>query len=257
MNRDDDDSEGRVVDVRVRRVLDSGGVERQRDATVFCIEKQRTLGLDECMACERCSGLRFESVQHRAQITCGGPPRAELSTALPSEFRAGASDAPVHTPISALMGTEVLCIRADLPLESLTAMLSDSPMAAVPVVDADGVPIGIVSRTDLFRRLAEDGDTREVSNVPTRADGAVEPGLHEHRWAELSAGDFMTPVVLTLPESASVAQASAFMSFEGIHQIPVVSEHGKVVGMLSSLDVLRWLAHRSGYLVPLRPTTAR
>ena len=180
---------------------------------------------------------RYEGTQQDgARITCGGSAGAEPSTALPGDFRAGADEAPTHTSISAVMVSEVVCIRDDLALDSLVAMLSHSQVAAFPVVDAEGAPIGIVSRTDLFRRLAEEeGDTDQ----------------------RLCARDLMTAVVLTLPEWSTVAQAAAFMSFEGIHQIPVVSEHGKVVGMLSSLDILRWMAHRSGYLVPLRPTTAR
>jgi signal-transduction protein with cAMP-binding, CBS, and nucleotidyltransferase domain len=40
------------------------------------------------------------------------------------------------------------------------------------------------------------------------------------------------------------------MAFEGIHRLPVVGASDQVVGLVSSLDVLRWLAQRSGYLVP-------
>jgi CBS domain-containing protein len=60
----------------------------------------------------------------------------------------------------------------------------------------------------------------------------------------------MTPVTFVLPENASIAQAAALMAYEGVHRIPVVSCSGDIVGLVSSLDVLRWLGQASGYLVP-------
>jgi CBS domain-containing protein len=40
------------------------------------------------------------------------------------------------------------------------------------------------------------------------------------------------------------------MAFEGVHRLPVVSDGGEVVGILSALDVLRWFGRRAGYLIP-------
>ena len=250
----EDEPVARLTDVRVRRVLDTGGAELQREATVFCEEQGRSLPLADCMACSRCFGLRFDPGQSRARILCGGPMSAELATSLPKEFRAGTDEAPVHTPISRLIGREVVCIRGDLPFDSLVRLLADGPVAALPVVDETGAPIGIVSRTDVFRCIAAEGDTSER---PTEETARLGRGFHVDRWAERTAAEFMNPVVLSLHEATSVAQAAAFMAYEGIHQVPVVSDERKVVGILCTLDVLRWIAHRSGYLVPVRGDTSR
>lgn len=59
-------------------------------------------------------------------------------------------------------------------------------------------------------------------------------------------------MVFTLPESASLSKAAALMAFEGVHRLPILSNDGKVVGILSALDVLRWLAKQQGYVVPKR-----
>ncbi|MBW2213707.1 MAG: CBS domain-containing protein, partial [Deltaproteobacteria bacterium] len=40
------------------------------------------------------------------------------------------------------------------------------------------------------------------------------------------------------------------MAYEGIHRLPVVDAAGKVVGLLSSLDILHWLACKTGNAVP-------
>jgi len=59
----------------------------------------------------------------------------------------------------------------------------------------------------------------------------------------------MTDVSFTLNEGASVSQAAALMALESILGIPVVDRRGQVVGALSSLDVLYWLACETGYVV--------
>ena len=76
------------------------------------------------------------------------------------------------------------------------------------------------------------------------------PGFHVYEPAKLTAGDVMSPLVLTLHESSNIGQASSLMAYEGVHRLPVVSDEGRVVGILSSLDVLRWFGRRSGYLIP-------
>jgi CBS domain-containing protein len=39
------------------------------------------------------------------------------------------------------------------------------------------------------------------------------------------------------------------MTIEGVHRVPVIDHGGKVVGMISSLDVMRWVAAEDGYPV--------
>jgi CBS domain-containing protein len=39
------------------------------------------------------------------------------------------------------------------------------------------------------------------------------------------------------------------MAFERVHRLPVVGVAGEIVGVISSLDVLRWFANEHGYVV--------
>jgi CBS domain-containing protein len=93
----------------------------------------------------------------------------------------------------------------------------------VPVVDTAGRPVGIVSKTDVI--------------------------AHRHDGSLATAADAMTPVVVAVPESASVPLAAALMIHQRVHRLPVVAEDGRVIGMLSTLDVTRWIASRHGYLL--------
>jgi CBS domain-containing protein len=64
----------------------------------------------------------------------------------------------------------------------------------------------------------------------------------------------MTPLVFSVPETATLAEASALMAYEGVHRLVVVGPDNAIVGIISSMDVLRWVARQSGYLFPMGPT---
>jgi CBS-domain-containing membrane protein len=58
----------------------------------------------------------------------------------------------------------------------------------------------------------------------------------------------MTPAVYSFTPETTVADATAVMAFEGTHHLPVVDEAGTLVGMVSALDILDWIARQAGYI---------
>jgi CBS domain-containing protein len=56
----------------------------------------------------------------------------------------------------------------------------------------------------------------------------------------------MLRVALSVPESAPVTRAAALMTSQGAERVAVVSDDGVVVGVLSALDVVGWMAAASG-----------
>jgi CBS domain-containing protein len=134
------------------------------------------------------------------------------------------------TPISALMSSDVCCVRPDVSIQALAALLIEGGLSGVPVVDERGQPIGVVSQTDLVRHHYESGTA--ASHQPPS-----------------TVVDIMTDVSFTLDEGASVSQAAALMALEGVDRVPVVDPRGQLVGILSSFDVLYWLACETGYVV--------
>jgi CBS domain-containing protein len=57
-------------------------------------------------------------------------------------------------------------IDPDLPLEDAFRFLEDQDLKRVPVVDGDGRLIGVLSRSVLQRRLAEDEEPAEADEPP-------------------------------------------------------------------------------------------
>jgi CBS domain-containing protein len=133
------------------------------------------------------------------------------------------------TPISALMSSDVRCVRPDVSVQALASLLIEGGLSGVPVVDERGEPIGIVSQADLVRHHYESGTASH--QTPS------------------TVVEIMTDVSFTLDEGASVSQAAALMALEGVDRVPVVDPRGQLVGILSSFDVLYWLACETGYVV--------
>ncbi|MCA9673308.1 MAG: CBS domain-containing protein [Myxococcales bacterium] len=124
------------------------------------------------------------------------------------------------TTVGEVMSTKLSWAKASMPIADLTALLIDEGVSAAPVLDDARRPIGIITKTDLVK-LGDCG-ARTVAEL-------------------------MTTTTYSLQESTSIADAIATMGFEGIHHAPVVNDDGTVTGMLSSVDLLRWIAQREGY----------
>lgn len=150
-----------------------------------------------------------------------------------------------RVPVTGIMTKSVVRVRPDMTLEALADLLLRTGLSRVPVVDARGKVVGLVSKTDVLAEHQQRGDTSEEeapARLPLRQGGAYEePGMHVHAVGPTVA-DVMTSPVVALPETATVADAAELMAAYQLHGLPVVSPAGRLLGMVSSLDVLSWLA---------------
>lgn len=132
-------------------------------------------------------------------------------------------------PVTQIMSRDVICARPDLTIEAVIDLVVHNYIGCVPVVDARGRPVGMISSRELIEPLANRVATAEESP----------------RWCELapqSAGEVMQRITLSLDQYATVSDAASMMTREYIHHIPIVSTKGTVIGLVSSLDVVTWLA---------------
>lgn len=157
-------------------------------------------------------------------VQCNAPTDHVPRSVEPARHRRVPSDAD-RTTVREVMSREVLCVTPDVPIESLVHLLVERRVSGVPVVDPSGHPVGVASKSDIAALKAGEEHGRVVS-------------------------DIMMPIAFTVVESASLSQTAALMAYEGVHRIPVVSVTGQVIGIISALDVARWLARRDGYILP-------
>lgn len=137
-----------------------------------------------------------------------------------------------------------------MSLEALTDVFLERGFGGAPVVDENAQPIGVVSKTDLLDQRFVAGDTGEAVArgwEASRGHQRVQlgPGIHVEQVPYDTVADAMTRAAITLPEDAPVAQAAAIMVRQGIHRVLVVSEDGKLTGIVTGSDIMRWVARRA------------
>lgn len=83
---------------------------------------------------------------------------------------------PPTMPILDVMAVDVFTASADDELTVIARVMADRGVGAVPIVDGDGVPVGIISYVDVLRRLVDDeGTAEEALELMDRAEFVAHP----------------------------------------------------------------------------------
>ena len=143
-----------------------------------------------------------------------------------------------------VMTTRVITVTADRPVSEIAKLLLKHRISAVPVVDADGRLLGIVSEGDLMRR--EDAGTEAPRSwwlrVFSTADEAAADFAKSHGRL---AREVMTRKVTTVAEDTPLAEVARLLERHGVKRVPVVRD-GRVVGVVSRANLLQGLAAAPG-----------
>jgi len=164
------------------------------------------------------------------------------------------------TPVSSIMSTRIISFTADTTVETATRTMLERGISGAPVVDEAGRPIGMVSKTDLLEAWYEQGkaeadEAAEEGELTVQQGGytcSLGGGFHVEHTQSVAVGDIMVPYLLAVSSRAPISLAAALMAYEGVHRLLVLNESNEMVGIVSSLDVLRWLAQLSGFCLPHR-----
>jgi CBS domain-containing protein len=129
------------------------------------------------------------------------------------------------TPVAVYARTHVVTVAHDLPAEGVLRLLEERGISAVPVLDAEGAPIGVVSRTDLLR-----------VGAPRCEDGRYRSFLVD--LPALSATDVMHRGVVTVRRTTSVAEAAEVMAKRHLHRVFVEDERGGLSAVFGTREAM-------------------
>ena len=148
-------------------------------------------------------------------------------------------------PVSWAMNREVISVQPDLLLTSLENLFVSQDLSRVPVIDDAGVLLGIVSKTDLVTHHLDEGDSvdHRIAGMPDR-EGVRRVGAGFHMDTENgdTVADLMCQTVVTVTEDTTIGRAAELMAVNRVHGLPVVAVGGEVIGWISALDVVSWVA---------------
>ncbi len=141
-----------------------------------------------------------------------------------------------------LMTRDVITVHPETSLRDAARMLMRSRIGGMPVIDADGAIIGILSEGDLVRWSEELGE-RQAWWLNMLADGFdLSPDfLAEIRSEHARVRAAMHKDVVSIPESLPAREVARLMADRHFKRLPVVRD-GKLVGIVARADLVRALA---------------
>jgi len=127
--------------------------------------------------------------------------------------------------VADIMQGAVRTVAGDTPVSELVAVLAAAKVTGLPVVDARGRVIGVVSSTDLIAAQAG-------MRCATEREILLE---------QTPARDIMTPQPLMIEPTAQLHEAARHMLYADVRRL-FVEEHGVLVGVISHTDIVRAVA---------------
>jgi CBS domain-containing protein len=137
----------------------------------------------------------------------------------------------MSSTVKDVMSTHVIAVRQRAGYKEMAAMLRDQRVSAFPVIDDDNKVIGVVSETDLLAKEALEG------TVP----GTLQSLPRQHVRSQVNgvtAAELMTKPAVTIGPDKPVTDAARLMFTMRVKRLPVVSDDGTLIGIVTRSDVL-------------------
>jgi CBS domain-containing protein len=141
--------------------------------------------------------------------------------------------------VSDVMTRNVVSIRSDDTILKAARLMLQNRISGLPVVDAEGGLIGMVTEGDFLRRA----EINTARRRPKWIEFLLGPGRLADEFTRASGRrvqEVMTQGPVTVAEDASLATAVELMERNRIKRLPVVRD-GKIVGIISRANLVRAL----------------
>jgi CBS domain-containing protein len=151
-----------------------------------------------------------------------------------------------------VMTKDVVTVGPETTVGEIAALLVRHRIGAVPVVSSDDRRLlGLVSQTDLVHRSETGTEKRREWWLEAFADPDARAREYVKSHGQ-KARDVMTRIVVSVSESASLAEVADVLDANRIRQVPVISQ-GRLAGIISRANLVRALAEVSITAPATRP----
>jgi CBS domain-containing protein len=149
-----------------------------------------------------------------------------------------------------LMQHNVICVASNETLFDALELMTENHVTGVPVLDANDRCIGLVSSTDILE-VEHDGsgaaDFGRFYDPDTgRWEDVALTTFHKERLSEIRVSDVMSSMLISVAPDAKLTDICAIMSENEVHRLLVVDEQLGLHGLISSTDVVSWIADQAG-----------
>ncbi len=147
-----------------------------------------------------------------------------------------------------IMSTKVVTVSPSTSVRDIAGLMVEKHVSGLPVLNDNGTLVGMVSEGDLLRR-PEIGTQKHRRRWVSFFSGVDSQAREFTKSHALRAGDVMTKQVIHVSEETPLGDVVGLMEKHNIKRLPVLSD-GKLVGIVSRVDLLRALAARQVQPIP-------
>ena len=130
---------------------------------------------------------------------------------------------PHHRTVADVMTSRVHVASPATPFKLLVRLIEENRISAVPIVDQHGVPVGVVSESDLLLK---------ESHLARRRQDRIKADA-------VTAADLMTSPAITVQGDVFIGDAARRMQERNVRRLVVVDSLGRIAGIVSRSDLLQ------------------
>jgi len=149
---------------------------------------------------------------------------------------------PTKLPVRQVMETAITAVAPDTPVARVVDILLEASFRALPVVDTHHHLLGMVGTRDLIEAgllPVRRGIVRAVRTLGDQTTETVETSLEQTRHHPQQAEDIMNRQIRSIAPTQTVREAAQIMLETGLRSLPVVEVDGRLVGMVSRMNLLQ------------------
>lgn len=143
-------------------------------------------------------------------------------------------------PAKSVMSKDVVTVTPDTTVYETARRMLAAGVSAVPVVDGENRPLGLISEGDLMRHFGARFQGRRAEWLRHLAEGeALAPEfLAALRLDQRHARDIMHTPIIAAGEETSLAELGDLMLTHHVKRVPILRD-GVLLGIVSRADVVR------------------
>jgi CBS-domain-containing membrane protein len=145
-----------------------------------------------------------------------------------------------------LMSAAVVTLAPDLALREAARLLAQQEISGAPVVDEAGRCVGMLAATDFIHWAERGGCAATPRCTMPPGDGYDWRVMDLEMLPTEKVRAYMTADPVTVESSMGIRELARLMFDGHIHRVGVVDEQNRLVGIVSSTDVLAAVAYADG-----------
>ncbi|WP_338676525.1 CBS domain-containing protein [Streptomyces sp. SCSIO 30461] len=134
--------------------------------------------------------------------------------------------------VSDVMTLKVVAVRRDALFKEIVRAMEQWKVSALPVLEAEGRVIGVVSEADLLPKEEFHDRAMSLTEQRQRLSDLLKAGA-------VTAEELMTAPAVTVRPDATLAQAARIMAVKHVKRLPVVDAEDMLQGIVSRADLLK------------------